>query len=80
MKVIIEFDDINETPKMYLDGELIEGIVKINYEWNTRNYYEEGKKAFKLNTFVEEINWLKKELSVNLVVFKFVFLNDWKAH
>lgn len=44
----IEFDDIRDVPKVWVDGELIEELVSLKVDWNT-NTAVEGHKEFDIN-------------------------------
>ncbi|MBS0941603.1 hypothetical protein JK161_01905 [Leuconostoc mesenteroides] len=40
----IEFDDIRDVPKVWVDGELIEELVGLKVDWNTDTQTENHKK------------------------------------
>lgn len=45
--VRIEFDDIRDVPKVWVDGKLLESdskpLVRLSFDWNTDTYKEEHK-------------------------------------
>lgn len=41
--VRIEFDDIRDVPKVWVDGEMIEALINLKVDWNTNTQTEKHK-------------------------------------
>lgn len=60
----IEFDDIRDVPKVWVDGELIAGgLVRATYEWNTNDADGIGNKSLSLEVLDEHARRIEMKMS-----------------
>lgn len=58
-EIKITMTNPNEPPKIMLNGQVIEGIVKLNYDYETSDYTDSGKHIFSLTYIDKETNTIQ---------------------